>query len=103
MTEEVVSVSWDPHPREPVEGGIRAMSVLELAAHKSDSFYAVWWCSEYSGRAMCAGIGRQSSWGLSRGVPCVLVPAALVLVTSQMCRFRLVVAPPVLFRPVLCT
>ncbi|MQL69911.1 hypothetical protein Taro_002188 [Colocasia esculenta] len=32
---ELVSVSWDPHPREPVEGGIRAMSVLELAAHVS--------------------------------------------------------------------
>ncbi|MQL71600.1 hypothetical protein Taro_003908 [Colocasia esculenta] len=30
---EVVSVSWDPHPREPVEGGIRATSVLKLAAH----------------------------------------------------------------------
>ncbi|MQL81394.1 hypothetical protein Taro_013850, partial [Colocasia esculenta] len=30
---EVVSISWDPHPREPVEGGIRATSVLELAAH----------------------------------------------------------------------
>ncbi|MQL71812.1 hypothetical protein Taro_004121 [Colocasia esculenta] len=30
---EVVSVSWDPHPREPVEGVLRATSVLELAAH----------------------------------------------------------------------
>ncbi|MQL68886.1 hypothetical protein Taro_001162 [Colocasia esculenta] len=29
---EVVSVSWDPHPREPVEGVLRAMSVLELTA-----------------------------------------------------------------------
>ncbi|MQM12953.1 hypothetical protein Taro_045874 [Colocasia esculenta] len=29
---EVVSVSWDPHPREPVEGVLRATSVLELAA-----------------------------------------------------------------------
>ncbi|MQL70448.1 hypothetical protein Taro_002759 [Colocasia esculenta] len=32
---EVVSVSWDPHPREPVEGVLRATSVLELAAHTS--------------------------------------------------------------------
>ncbi|MQM21349.1 hypothetical protein Taro_054387, partial [Colocasia esculenta] len=32
---EVVSVSWDPHPREPVEGVFRATSVLELAAHTS--------------------------------------------------------------------
>ncbi|MQM18330.1 hypothetical protein Taro_051319 [Colocasia esculenta] len=30
---EVLSVSWDPHPREPVEGVLRATSVLELAAH----------------------------------------------------------------------
>ena len=29
---EVVSISWDPHPREPVEGVLRATSVLELAA-----------------------------------------------------------------------
>ncbi|MQL74243.1 hypothetical protein Taro_006599 [Colocasia esculenta] len=34
---EVVSVSWDPHPQEPVEGGIRATSVLELAAHVWDA------------------------------------------------------------------
>ncbi|MQL89031.1 hypothetical protein Taro_021597 [Colocasia esculenta] len=34
---EVVFVSWDPHPREPVEGGIRATSVLELAAHVWDA------------------------------------------------------------------
>ncbi|MQL98380.1 hypothetical protein Taro_031087 [Colocasia esculenta] len=27
---EVVFVSWDPHPREPVEGVLRAMSVLEV-------------------------------------------------------------------------
>ncbi|MQL70284.1 hypothetical protein Taro_002592 [Colocasia esculenta] len=32
---EVVSVAWDPHPREPVEGVLRATSVLELAAHVS--------------------------------------------------------------------
>ena len=29
---EVVSISWDTHPREPVEGVLRATSVLELAA-----------------------------------------------------------------------
>ncbi|MQL83803.1 hypothetical protein Taro_016303 [Colocasia esculenta] len=31
---EVVSVSWDPRPREPVEGILQATSVLELAAHR---------------------------------------------------------------------
>ncbi|MQL93877.1 hypothetical protein Taro_026515 [Colocasia esculenta] len=30
---EVVSISWDPHPQDPVEGGIRDTSVLELAAY----------------------------------------------------------------------
>ncbi|MQM11638.1 hypothetical protein Taro_044546, partial [Colocasia esculenta] len=34
---EVVSISWDPHPREPVEGVLWAMSVLELAADLADS------------------------------------------------------------------
>ncbi|MQL69769.1 hypothetical protein Taro_002081 [Colocasia esculenta] len=34
---EVVSVSWDPHPRELVEGVLQATSVLELAAHTSRS------------------------------------------------------------------
>ncbi|MQL83590.1 hypothetical protein Taro_016085 [Colocasia esculenta] len=34
---EVVSVSWDPHPQEPVEGVLQAMSVLELAAHVWDA------------------------------------------------------------------
>ncbi|MQL67802.1 hypothetical protein Taro_000076 [Colocasia esculenta] len=29
---EVVTVTWDPHPREPVEGVLYATSVLELAA-----------------------------------------------------------------------
>ncbi|MQL98587.1 hypothetical protein Taro_031305 [Colocasia esculenta] len=29
---EVVTVIWDPHPREPVEGVLRATSVLMLAA-----------------------------------------------------------------------
>ncbi|MQM03086.1 hypothetical protein Taro_035860 [Colocasia esculenta] len=29
---EVVTVTRDPHPREPVEGVLRATSVLELAA-----------------------------------------------------------------------
>ncbi|MQL88085.1 hypothetical protein Taro_020651 [Colocasia esculenta] len=37
---EVVSVSWDPHPREPVEGVLRATNVLELAAHP-----CFWWFS----------------------------------------------------------
>ncbi|MQL82046.1 hypothetical protein Taro_014514 [Colocasia esculenta] len=34
---EVVSIAWDPHPREPVEGVLWAMSVLELAAELADS------------------------------------------------------------------
>ncbi|MQL82830.1 hypothetical protein Taro_015306 [Colocasia esculenta] len=29
---EVVTIAWDPRPREPVEGVLRATSVLELAA-----------------------------------------------------------------------
>ncbi|MQM14937.1 hypothetical protein Taro_047873 [Colocasia esculenta] len=33
---EVVSISWDPHPRELVEGVLRATSMLELAAHVWD-------------------------------------------------------------------
>ncbi|MQM12772.1 hypothetical protein Taro_045691 [Colocasia esculenta] len=34
---EVVSISWDPCPREPVEGVIRATSMLELAADRANS------------------------------------------------------------------
>ncbi|MQL87639.1 hypothetical protein Taro_020187 [Colocasia esculenta] len=34
---EVVSVAWDPHPREPVEGVLWATSVPELAADLADS------------------------------------------------------------------
>ncbi|MQL78850.1 hypothetical protein Taro_011287, partial [Colocasia esculenta] len=34
---EVVSVAWDPHPQEPVEGVLQATSVLELAADWADS------------------------------------------------------------------
>ncbi|MQM20914.1 hypothetical protein Taro_053944, partial [Colocasia esculenta] len=33
----VVSVAWDPRPREPVEGVLRSMSVLELAADLANS------------------------------------------------------------------
>ncbi|MQL93184.1 hypothetical protein Taro_025826 [Colocasia esculenta] len=33
---EVVTVTWDPRPREPVEGVLRATSVLELAATWAD-------------------------------------------------------------------
>ncbi|MQL87675.1 hypothetical protein Taro_020222 [Colocasia esculenta] len=34
---EVVTVTWDPRPREPVEGVLRATSVLELATNWADS------------------------------------------------------------------
>ncbi|MQL75374.1 hypothetical protein Taro_007745 [Colocasia esculenta] len=34
---EVFSVVWDPHPREPIEGVLRAMSMLELTADLADS------------------------------------------------------------------
>ncbi|MQM07216.1 hypothetical protein Taro_040050 [Colocasia esculenta] len=42
---EVVSVSWDPHPREPIEGVLRATSMLELAAHVWDAegFGVLFW------------------------------------------------------------
>ncbi|MQM04307.1 hypothetical protein Taro_037104 [Colocasia esculenta] len=33
---QVVTVAWDPRPREPVEGVLRATSVLELAAQQAD-------------------------------------------------------------------
>ncbi|MQM21810.1 hypothetical protein Taro_054855 [Colocasia esculenta] len=32
-----------------------------------------------TGRALCAGVGRQPFWGLSEGVPCVPVPTGLVV------------------------
>ncbi|MQL83617.1 hypothetical protein Taro_016118 [Colocasia esculenta] len=35
--QEVVTVAWDPRPQEPVEGVLRATSVLELAAQQADS------------------------------------------------------------------
>ncbi|MQM17599.1 hypothetical protein Taro_050570, partial [Colocasia esculenta] len=34
---EVVTIAWDPRPREPVERVLRAASVLELAAQQADS------------------------------------------------------------------
>ncbi|MQL90703.1 hypothetical protein Taro_023295, partial [Colocasia esculenta] len=34
---DVVSISWDPRPWEPVEGVLRATSVIELAAHVWDA------------------------------------------------------------------
>ncbi|MQM06397.1 hypothetical protein Taro_039223 [Colocasia esculenta] len=34
---EVVTVAWDPCPGEPVEGVLRATSVLELEAQQADS------------------------------------------------------------------
>ncbi|MQM17045.1 hypothetical protein Taro_050014 [Colocasia esculenta] len=37
LVREVVTVTWDPHPREPVEGALRATSVLKLAATWADS------------------------------------------------------------------
>ncbi|MQL97222.1 hypothetical protein Taro_029906 [Colocasia esculenta] len=32
MSRPVLTIAWDPHPRVPVEGVLRATSVLELAA-----------------------------------------------------------------------
>ncbi|MQL80174.1 hypothetical protein Taro_012623 [Colocasia esculenta] len=50
-------------------------------------FYYAWLCSSFSGRAVCVGVGRQPFWGFPEGVSCVPVPAGLVLVASQLCRF----------------
>ncbi|MQM15940.1 hypothetical protein Taro_048892 [Colocasia esculenta] len=41
----------------------------------------------FSGRAVCAGVGRRPFWGFPEGVPCVPVPAGLVFITSQLCCF----------------
>ncbi|MQL87500.1 hypothetical protein Taro_020046, partial [Colocasia esculenta] len=38
----VVTVAWDPHPREPVEGVLRAMSALELAATRRTLELRIW-------------------------------------------------------------
>ncbi|MQM07369.1 hypothetical protein Taro_040208 [Colocasia esculenta] len=62
---EVVSVSWDPHPREPVEGVLRATSVLELEAHLLD--LAVSGVVLLVGPRPCRGL----RW------PCLRVPVAL--------------------------
>ncbi|MQL68647.1 hypothetical protein Taro_000919 [Colocasia esculenta] len=55
---EVVSVPWDPHPREPVEGVLRATSVLELAAHTSafsGSRFGVLLASQFRSRVPVRG------------------------------------------------
>ncbi|MQL92173.1 hypothetical protein Taro_024794 [Colocasia esculenta] len=41
----------------------------------------------FSGRAVCAGIGRRPFWGILEGVSCMLVPGGLVFVISQLCCF----------------
>ncbi|MQM20538.1 hypothetical protein Taro_053560 [Colocasia esculenta] len=58
-----------------------------VVAFRLLGFCSTWWCSGFSGHAMCVGVGRRPFWGFPEGVPCVLVPAELVLVTSQQCCF----------------
>ncbi|MQL68210.1 hypothetical protein Taro_000489 [Colocasia esculenta] len=62
---EVVTVTWDPRPREPVEGVLRATSVLELAATWADSGAEGKTVSFLSsGRARVGRRGRGGSRGL---------------------------------------
>ncbi|MQL75172.1 hypothetical protein Taro_007544 [Colocasia esculenta] len=45
---EVVTVAWDPRPREPVEGVLRATSVLELAAtRRTPELRGKWWLGQW--------------------------------------------------------
>ncbi|MQM15586.1 hypothetical protein Taro_048532 [Colocasia esculenta] len=41
------------------------------------------WCSGFSSRVVCAGVGRRPFWGFPEGVSCVPVPAGLVLSWSE--------------------
>ncbi|MQL91696.1 hypothetical protein Taro_024314 [Colocasia esculenta] len=45
---EVVTFTWDPRPREPVEGVLRATSVLELAAtRRTLELRGKWWLGQW--------------------------------------------------------
>ncbi|MQM08476.1 hypothetical protein Taro_041333, partial [Colocasia esculenta] len=41
----------------------------------------------FLGRAVCAGVGRRPFRGFPKGVSCAPLPAGLVVVISQLCRF----------------
>ncbi|MQL90588.1 hypothetical protein Taro_023188 [Colocasia esculenta] len=53
---------------------------------KKGGFYSVWWCSEFSGRAVCAGVGRRPSWVFWEGSrACLLFCLGYKLVVSFTC------------------
>ncbi|MQL99006.1 hypothetical protein Taro_031724 [Colocasia esculenta] len=65
----VVSVSWDPHPREPIEGVLGATSMLELAAVLADSIA--------EGKTVVgSGVEQESVVGELEDGQCVLLLAA---------------------------
>ncbi|MQL98980.1 hypothetical protein Taro_031697, partial [Colocasia esculenta] len=86
---EVVSISWDPRPREPVEVVLQATSVLELAAHVWDAegFGVLSWRRPDSPLSYClslhwiwshvvvSGVRPQLGWAAVLRVLCVSVAA----------------------------
>ncbi|MQL97377.1 hypothetical protein Taro_030069 [Colocasia esculenta] len=95
------SVVWFPTDVFSVSGRLgarRACGVVDIylcALHHccapcelSDVWFGTPFVASFSGRAVCADIGRRPFWRLFlEGVPCVPMPAGLVLVTSQLCCF----------------
>ncbi|MQL82339.1 hypothetical protein Taro_014823 [Colocasia esculenta] len=81
---EVVTVTWDPHPREPVEGVLRATSVLELAAtRRTLELRGKRWLGQWrviACRALVVGLGRRGQFGVLPGVgqPVLLLTASLL-------------------------
>ncbi|MQM12375.1 hypothetical protein Taro_045291 [Colocasia esculenta] len=77
---EVVSIFWDPHPREPVEGDIQAMSVLELAAHVCDAegFEVLSWRRPDSPLSHCLSLRWFQSHVVVSGVSPQLGQAAVL-------------------------
>ncbi|MQL68675.1 hypothetical protein Taro_000950 [Colocasia esculenta] len=79
---EVVSISKDPHPREPVDGGIQAMSMLDSVS----PFAGVEAGARLVSR-VCADCGSPS-WLLAEVAWLLLLPVLLVVPASVFSRFR---------------
>ncbi|MQL85087.1 hypothetical protein Taro_017600 [Colocasia esculenta] len=77
---DLFATGWPPPSCSEGDAPVVAFWLLGLCS--------TWWCSGFSGCAVCAGVGRWPFWRLfPEGVLCVPVPAGLVLVTSQLCCF----------------